>query len=492
MIFDYGFSVRGKSHLQTGTCCQDSHMIKQLENGWFVAAVADGVGSAKNSHIGSKIAAETAVNFCCEYMPWDYNLISIKSMLRTAYNYAYKQILRESERQKQPIESYDTTLTLAIYDGNRIIYGHSGDGAIIGLNTFGEFVEITRVQKGEDGISVIPLRGGYTNWAIDSYEEDLCAVLLMTDGVLDTLCPYLLNDVETGQSKVYVPLGTYFASPKAIGEHEAVHKNLRREMERFLTAEENYDGERFYKRLNEIYKAHVGDKANALTDNLKKLDYCNLLMQKQQDDKTIVGLVNTKAVLDDKPPEFFAEPNWEALQEAWNRKAYPHLYKEEAEKGEQPQAVGGANMQSSATTVSGVGGAKEASETNVKAGVNLPFSSANITNTTQNNSTDNKPQTATAQPKIVKTSVYKEEELNVPEFMDMKVKTISQIEQYIKVQNGEEKVTQQHTSNGQYSLDKKELDEINRIINSDIETKTKEEPVAKKKTFMEKLGDFFE
>lgn len=66
MIFEYGFSVVGKSHIKKGTCCQDSHCIRKLENGWIIAAVADGVGSAKNSHIGSKIAAKTVVEFCEE------------------------------------------------------------------------------------------------------------------------------------------------------------------------------------------------------------------------------------------------------------------------------------------------------------------------------------------------------------------------------------------------------------------------------------------
>ena len=147
MIIDYGFSITGKSHADIGTCCQDNHKIKRLDNGWIIAAVADGVGSAAKSEIGSKIAVETVVSMCEEYMPWDYSLISIKSMMRTAYNYAFKQIVREAEKNGDPIEDYDTTLTMVIYDGHKIIYGHSGDGAIIGLNTFGDYIPITTPQK---------------------------------------------------------------------------------------------------------------------------------------------------------------------------------------------------------------------------------------------------------------------------------------------------------------------------------------------------------
>lgn len=205
MIFEYGFSLIGKSHISNEKCCQDAHRIMRMENGWIIAAVADGVGSAANSQIGSRIAVDTVVQFCNECMPYDYNIINIKSMMRTAYNYAFKCIARVAENENNPIESYDTTLSMVIYDGKRIIYGHSGDGAIIGLTTFGDYVEITKPQKGSDGVTVIPLRGGYTNWEIDTYEEDLAAVMLMTDGMLETLCPYLLRDIDNKINKVYVP-----------------------------------------------------------------------------------------------------------------------------------------------------------------------------------------------------------------------------------------------------------------------------------------------
>lgn len=339
MILDYGFSLIGKSHIEKNTCCQDSHCIKKMKNGWFIAAIADGVGSASNSHIGSRIAANTVVEFCDQCMPWDYNIISIKSMLRTAYNYAYKLILRESEKSGEPIESYDTTLSVVIYDGQRIIYGHSGDGAIIGLTSFGDFVEISRAQKGPDGISVIPLRGGYTQWVIDTYEEDLVAVLLMTDGMFETLCPYLLKDSLTKTNKIYTPLGSFFADPKGFSSDEEGIKINKKLIEDFLIASDEYDENSFYARLSAIYKQHIPDDCCEVIDELKKKNYPVVLMKKEQDDKTIVGLINTETHLDDKDKDFYAEPDWSALQEAWNRKAYPHLY--EANKNETGSKVDG-------------------------------------------------------------------------------------------------------------------------------------------------------
>ena len=330
MIFDYGFSIVGKSHIEKGTCCQDSHKIKKMDNGWYVAAIADGVGSAKNSHVGSKIAADTVVDFCTECMPWDYSVIGIKSMLRTAYNYAFKQIIRESEKSGEPIESYDTTLSVVIYDGHRIIYGHSGDGAIIGLTIYGDYVQITKPQKGDDMVSVLPLRAGYTVWSIDTYEEDLAAVMLMTDGMLDgALCPYLLK--QSNDSEVYIPVASFFADPYGADENEKKAKKIREEIKDFIIAEDEYDSEKFYDRLLEIYKKHLGEKSKELVADLKERNYPITLMQSVQDDKTMVALINTEASCETKNLQHFSDPNWEDLQEEWNKKAYPHLYKEKTD-----------------------------------------------------------------------------------------------------------------------------------------------------------------
>lgn len=329
MIVDYGFSLIGKSHIAKGTCCQDNHKIKKMDNGWYIAAIADGVGSAKNSQIGSKIATETVVSVCEEYMPWDYNVISIKSMLRTAYNYAFKQILRESQKSGEPIESYDTTLTMVIYNGHKIIYGHSGDGAIIGLNTFGNYVNISKPQKGLDGITVVPLRAGYTTWKIDTYEEELAAVLLMTDGMLDIFCPYLLKDITNGLDRVYVPIASFFGDPICFLEDENAVEKTKEIVNDFLNGDESFDARKYYSLLEKVYKKRVAGTADRLLDELKVNNYPLVLMQGVQDDKTVVGLINTEVEVDNREESFYREPDWQKLQDDWNRKAYPHLYSKE-------------------------------------------------------------------------------------------------------------------------------------------------------------------
>lgn len=349
MLFDYGFSLIGKSHIAKGTCCQDKHKIKKLGNGWHIAAIADGVGSAVNSQIGSKIATETVVEMCEELMPWDYNTISIKSMMRTVYNYAFKRIMNEAEKTGNPIESYDTTLSMVIYDGHKIIYGHSGDGAIIGMNSFGNFVEITKPQKGPDGVTVIPLRSGYTQWKIDTYEEELAAVLLVTDGMRDILCHYLLM-LEESKEKIYTPLISFFMDPVGVSKIESVNESLKKKIEAFLNAEDNYDSEDFYYRLTEIYKKRTPQSYVEIVKAIKEKNYPIGLMQGVQDDKTVVGLINTDILVDNRDNSFYSEPDWDRLQEAWNRKAYPHLYKDE-QPADEGKSIDSSNPKSEETEV---------------------------------------------------------------------------------------------------------------------------------------------
>jgi len=41
-------SIIGKGHVQSGMPCQDENSITDLGNGWGLAIICDGAGSAKN------------------------------------------------------------------------------------------------------------------------------------------------------------------------------------------------------------------------------------------------------------------------------------------------------------------------------------------------------------------------------------------------------------------------------------------------------------
>ena len=75
------------------------------------------------------------------------------------------------------------------------------------------------------------------------------------------------------------------------------------------------------------------------------IDMSSISPAQLSDDKTVVVIGNTDTVYARQSEEYYAEPDWPALQrkyqEEWRRKAYPSLYeKEQEDQGEKPDNAG--------------------------------------------------------------------------------------------------------------------------------------------------------
>jgi serine/threonine protein phosphatase PrpC len=284
MIYAYGFSTIGSSHQKRGTVCQDANKIIRLNDGMIIAAVADGVGSCQYSDIASSMAVEISTEVCADEIKADGNC-DLNTVIKKAFTKAEQEIDKYSLSKNHPLSEYDTTLTLAIYDGKTVVYGHCGDGGIIGLSQDGSYVKITTPQKNE-GIYVIPLRAGEETWIIGKAEEEYAALLLATDGVYDIFFPYLLK----GQAvDIYVPLIRYFLDNRILQATDDTIEDIAKEQERFIN----------------------GENCASITD-----------------DKTFLVMINGDIQPALKDDDYYAEPDWDTLQEQWNKKAYPHLYEE--------------------------------------------------------------------------------------------------------------------------------------------------------------------
>ena len=67
-MITYGYSLQGKSHIDRNTVCQDSSAAVKLKSGYYLGVVADGVGSAPHSDVGSGIAVESLQAYCEQYV----------------------------------------------------------------------------------------------------------------------------------------------------------------------------------------------------------------------------------------------------------------------------------------------------------------------------------------------------------------------------------------------------------------------------------------
>lgn len=242
-------------------------------------AVADGVGSSKHSDIASKLAVETLLDHVTE----NYDVFGdMTDLLKNAFFESKKVIEAVADEAEKEYSDYDTTMSAVIYDGNNILFGHSGDGGIIVLADEGRYINITKVQKGADGFSVIPLRAGPDYWVFGNYEK-VSSVLLATDGIYDILNPYLLKGQDT---EIYVPLARSLMDNNVLNVNE----------ENILQIQAN---------LIEYFES---EQLSSVTD-----------------DKTIAVLINLNKFAETLDDEYYAVPDFDGLRREWEKKVHPHL-----------------------------------------------------------------------------------------------------------------------------------------------------------------------
>lgn len=213
----------GASHIERNIECQDYKKylrINLADREIIIAAVADGVGSCKNSSQGSKTATEAAVNYTADklrelmYNGWDQT-ICIR-VINAAFSSAYYAMDALANQENISLFSISTTLTLAVYDGEHLAFGHAGDSGLIVLYEDGSYEMITERKKGDTANSVIPLNGDYTMWQFDFAKKKVVSFVLMTDGLLD----YGVKDKKYN-NMVYFPLyGSFMLLPIASDKEE--------------------------------------------------------------------------------------------------------------------------------------------------------------------------------------------------------------------------------------------------------------------------------
>lgn len=203
----------GASHIRDNLECQD-HLkcIRKvfLDKELVIAAVADGVGSCLKSAVGSEVAVCAATEYIAKSLSqinsWDDDVL-IK-IVNASFSSAYYAIQDRADKEEVSLFSLSTTLTLAVYDGDHLVFGHAGDSGLIVLYDDGSYEMITTRKKGDTRNSVIPLNGDYKEWQFGSTKKSVAAFTVMTDGLLDYGVKY-----EDCDNAIYFPVyGNYLLS----------------------------------------------------------------------------------------------------------------------------------------------------------------------------------------------------------------------------------------------------------------------------------------
>lgn len=279
MIGYYSVSAIGTDHLdKPDGVCQDWSDVVQLDNGYTVAVIADGLGSASRSDIGAKTAVRAVLAYTAKNIGSRQSDEHYIGLLEKAYMYAYNSVIQAAEDLGEKPNELNTTLAAAIYDGSTLYYGQCGDGGIIALTYEGEYVCVTSVKKGEAFNETFPLLGGRANWSFGKYGGRVCAVTMMTDGIFDIVCHPLL---ASQQQKINIPFIRRFMDRNILRANNAADmEQLQTGIERFVR----------------------GSGLPGVTD-----------------DKTIVGLINTEIMPQLKDDDYYKEPDWDSLNDNMKR-----------------------------------------------------------------------------------------------------------------------------------------------------------------------------
>lgn len=182
----FGASVIGPSHIKNNIPCQDSCDYGILSTGcadWAIIAVADGLGSAKKSDIGSKIAVETAVSEGIKIIEHSDSILDYKATLRQIIKSSRDALEKCSIDNKFPLRDLACTLIVALYFEKDVFVAHIGDGGVVAK--IGEDLSIVS-EPGESEYlnEVIPLTS--KNWEddlrISSKFSNVQSLAVFTDG----------------------------------------------------------------------------------------------------------------------------------------------------------------------------------------------------------------------------------------------------------------------------------------------------------------------
>lgn len=179
-----GCSVKGPKHEEENKPCQDAWDGTQVSTSQFILAVADGLGSAKQSQFGAKIATETAVNKLNKSIK-EKNITEerAKKEIKSAFKRARSAINEEASNRGVPNKALNTTLLVAIGGPSGIGAAAVGDGGVVCAHQ-DEFQLLVPRESSAHANQTTPLQSD--RWQDNyrfAYLRDADSVAVFSDGL---------------------------------------------------------------------------------------------------------------------------------------------------------------------------------------------------------------------------------------------------------------------------------------------------------------------
>lgn len=205
MIKAAAAKVVGRSHVLSGTPCQDAVKTRNLRNKACIA-LADGAGSKRHSKTGANALVRLASHQCLDSIDRFYTgILESNQTLATEIVGSFKLVLEgKAKKGRRPVSDYACTLLFFACDGNRYIAGHIGDGAIVAR--FGQhLVTLSEPQNGEYANTTFFITDSDASQRLRLYAgeyDDALGVLLMSDGTAESLYNKSTGQAGSGVSRL--------------------------------------------------------------------------------------------------------------------------------------------------------------------------------------------------------------------------------------------------------------------------------------------------
>lgn len=180
-----GCSVAGPKHENGDLPCQDASKVTKLGNKYYVLAVADGLGSAKLSHIGAEKAVSAAVEYISEAITPDSNLNEegLRSLFQTTFSHVRRELFKEAASQEESDDEFKTTLLIAVGGPEGVGGAAVGDGGIVYRHD-GSVTPLIQREQTENPNATIPVQSDHwTSSYRFGWKEGASGAAVFSDGL---------------------------------------------------------------------------------------------------------------------------------------------------------------------------------------------------------------------------------------------------------------------------------------------------------------------
>src|SRR5262245_52409521 len=221
----------GSSHIRADIPCQDYFACLALPDGAFMAAIADGAGSAAMAEQGAQIAVDAVITYL--KVALEENRTDFDLLLREAAAAARNAVIDEAHHQGSEARSYASTLMTVVLTSDGGGAMQIGDGVIVVGDDGGDWSWMFWPQSGEYANTTYFLtdENAIDRVEIDVFRGIIKDVAIMSDGLESLALHY-------ASKTVYAPFFTGMFEPLLKAEGSEEIGQLSAHLERFLSSDQ--------------------------------------------------------------------------------------------------------------------------------------------------------------------------------------------------------------------------------------------------------------